>query len=74
MCFGDQEKKVGKSSCFGVPLFGGLVMPDFQGIKSENVSPSSWNYLSIQCSPCLMMGRVFRAYGVLHERLPKKNS
>ena len=70
VCFGDQEKKVGKSSCFGVPLFRGLVKPDFQGIKSKNVSPSSWNYLAIQCS--LAMGRVFRAYGALHERLPKR--
>ena len=52
VCFGDQEKKVVKSSCFGVPLFRGLVKPDFQGIKTENVSPASWNYPAIQCSPC----------------------
>ena len=27
VCFGVQEKKGGKNSCFGVPLFRGLVMP-----------------------------------------------
>ena len=27
VCFGVQEKRVGKNSCFGVPLFRGLVMP-----------------------------------------------
>ena len=31
VCFGVQEKKVGKNSCFGVPLFRGLVMSVFCG-------------------------------------------
>ena len=31
VCFGVQEKKVGKNSCFGVPLLRGLVMPVFCG-------------------------------------------
>ena len=30
VCFGVQEKKVGKNSCFGVSLFRGLVMPFIQ--------------------------------------------
>ena len=28
VCFGVQEKKVGKNSCFGVSVFRGLVMPN----------------------------------------------
>ena len=29
VCFGVQEKKEEKNSCFGVPVFRGLVMPDY---------------------------------------------
>ena len=32
VCFGVREKKVGKNSCFGVPLFRGLVMPAIREI------------------------------------------
>ena len=75
VCFGDQEKKVGKSSCFGVPLFRGLVKPDFQGIKSFLHLHGTFLHLhgiTWQFNVPLAMGRVFRAYGALHERLPKR--
>ena len=38
VCFGVQEKRVGKNSCFGFPLFRGLVMPAYcQSANSENL-------------------------------------
>ena len=36
VCFGVQERKVGKNSCFGVPVFRGLVMPFNRSFSSSH--------------------------------------